>query len=176
MTAPPGDVESLNIRWSLSPFVPIAKGVALPERMTATFTLTSGLDVALDIVTRDRRPRIESVALTGGPISSGDLRLPVGEWLEYVVATQAVTVKKGAKEGVSIISPPDMEDLAPGRTAVGAARGRTVTRADLEAFVEAYQEGGLEQAQNVLFISEATAYRRLRKCRAEGLIPQKEED
>lgn len=180
MTAQSADVESVNVAWPMvnpggRPFAPIAKGVALPAEITATFTLTSGLEVELHIVTRDRRPRIESVTLRGGPISSGDLRLPVAEWLDYVVATQAVPVRKGAKEGEFIIEPPDLGDLAPGTAAVGAARGRTVTRADLQAFVEAYQEGGLAQAQKELFLSEATAYRRLRKCRAEGLLPQKEE-
>lgn len=175
MTAPKPEVRNLSVsfRMGLGAFEPIGRGVALPGIFTATFELASGVVVKMDVAVRGRRPVVESVTISGAAVGSGDLRLPLAEWLDWVVSTQAVTVKKGRRDGDVVISPPTAENLAPGLAAVAASRGRTVTDDDLRAFAEAYKTGGIEGAADELFISDATAYRRLRKCRAQGLLPEK---
>lgn len=156
-------------------FIHVTKEVALPQDLIVELTLTSGVEVELEVETRDRVPHIQSVTLRGGPISSGDLRLPLAEWLGAIVAQQARPVSFMDTDGWRVRTVTE-GDTAPSDAATRAARGRTVTTDDLHAFVEAYKVGGIEGAADELFISDATAYRRLRKCRAQGLLPQKGED
>jgi hypothetical protein len=171
------EVDGHPAKISLSLFdrpVSVARGVAMPSRFVAWLDLGDELQARLACEVIDGSLRCIELILSG-PVGVGgrEARLPIQRWLDSLGAHVGLAVRSSAPGFVAMSPPTDAGDIAMVRDAVTVHR-RSVDNNLLQRFADAYDVGGIIGAMAALSISEATAYRYLKRARAAGIVAKKE--
>lgn len=172
------EMVSAKITWDVmadARLVPVAPGVAVPQAFDAEIELKDGGAAAgLRVEVVDGVPRCMELRLSGKSIGSRDVRVPVQAWLDRIVALSAFVTRPGGAYGIG----PD-DDLAAIEKATSAVtRRRPVDENRLQRAADAYRAApppkvlGVQAALNV---SEAQAYRLIRRAREIGVLEPKED-
>lgn len=162
------EIVDARVSWKLgkgfSP-VPLASGVAVPRVFRAFLTLENDLEVVMEVEVIDRVPRCVELTIKGSAVTTEDLRLPVQRLLDNVVAS--VAMPTSTANGVTTMAPPVTEDEVQRVVDAShtATRRRSLTDADLRRAADAYRSGGVVAVQAAMNVSEAQAYRYVRKAR-----------